>query len=256
MDSLAVRSYELWLMQYRRTWRGTIAATIVNPVLYLAALGVGLGAIVDRSEGWLGASSYLEFVAPGLLAAAAMQLAANESTWAVLGAIKWTHEYHSMLATPIRVADVLAGHQLWIATRILVSSAVYLAVIGAFGGVASPLAVLALPAALLVGIAFAAPVAGVVAWLDSDEVFSPLSRFVITPMFLFAGTFFPVSELPVAFRSVAYATPLWHGTELCRGLTLGTIGLPAGLGHVAYLLAFTAGGLLLAHAAYRRRLLT
>ena len=250
----ALRAYELWWMQYRRTWRGSIASTIVNPLLYLGALGVGLGTIVDRAGYQPAGVDYLEFVAPALLAAAAMQLATSESTWPVLGAMKWTQEYRSMLTTPLTVDDVLAGHQLWIATRVLASSAIYLAVVAAFGAVASPLGLLVVPVAVLVGAAFAAPIAAAVAWTESETMFSALTRWIITPMFLFAGTFFPTSRLPGVLHAIVEVTPLWHGVELCRGLALGTAQLPAALGHVAYLLAWVVAGFALARVTYRRRL--
>jgi lipooligosaccharide transport system permease protein len=254
MPLAALRAYELWWMQYRRTWRGSLASTIVNPLLYLAALGVGLGTIVDRAGYRPAGVEYLQFVAPALLAAAAMQLATSESTWPVLGAMKWTEEYRSMLTTPLTVDDVLAGHQLWIGTRVLASSAIYLAVVAAFGAVASPLGLLVVPVAALLGLAFAAPIAAAVAWTGSESMFSPLTRWIITPMFLFAGTFFPTSRLPDAVRVVVEITPLWHGVELCRGLALGTVDLAAALGHAGYLLVWVVGGFALARVAYRRRL--
>lgn len=253
--ALTLRSFEFWLAQYRRVWRGTVVTSLVNPVLYLGALGLGLGSLVDRSGNIPGGVTYLEFVAPGLLAGAAMQVAATEASFPVMSAIKWTRTYLAMLATPLGVRDVLAGHQLFVAGRVLVTSAAYLAIVAAFGAVRSPLALLALPVALLVGTAFAAPIAAYAAWVDSDGAFNPLFRFGIVPMFLFSGTFFPVSRLPAALEAVAYATPLWHGVDLCRGLTLGTARPLPALGHVAYLLALTAAGLWLASRSYRRRLL-
>src|SRR5207302_10604479 len=131
--------------------------------------------------------------------------------------------YYAMLATPLGIGDIVVGHQLWMATRVATSSAVYLAVIAAFGGIQSPLAVLALPACVLIGVAFAGPMAAYAATRERDGAFVPVMRFGIVPMFLFSGTFFPISRLPVVLEWVARATPLWHGVDLCRGLTLGTI---------------------------------
>lgn len=253
MVSFALRSYEFWIAAYRRSWRGTIVTSVLNPVFYLAALGIGLGTLVDRSGNGLGVE-YVDFVAPGLLAATAMQVAAGESSWPVVGAIKWTRAYIAMLATPLGTRDVLLGHQLFIATRVLTSCTIYLLAIAAFGALRSPLAVLALPAALLVGTAFALPIAALAAQLKSDVQLNSLFRFGIVPMFLFSGTFFPVSRLPALLETLAYATPLWHGVELCRGLTLGTIGALPALGHAGYLLAWTLAGLVLAGRSYRRRL--
>jgi lipooligosaccharide transport system permease protein len=251
----ALRSYEFWVAQYRRSWRGTVVTSVVNPVFYLGALGVGLGTLVNRAAQTPGGVRYLAFVAPGVLAATAMQIGTTEASWPVLGSIKWTRGYFAMLATPLGIRDIVVGHQLWMATRVVSSSAVYLAVIAAFGGIHSPYGVLALPACLLIGLAFSAPMAAYAATCERDSAFTAIFRFAIVPMFLFSGTFFPVSRLPAVLQWVAYATPLWHGVDLCRGLTLGTIGAPAALGHAAYLLAWAVAGFLVAQQTYRRRLL-
>jgi lipooligosaccharide transport system permease protein len=253
-DVLALRAYEFWFFNYRRIWRGNLVSTVVNPVLYLAALGIGLGHLVNRTHHLPGHVSYLAFVAPGLLAATAMQVAASESTFPVLAAIKWVRNYHAMLATPLRVDDVFVGHQLWMWTRVLAASLVYFCVIAAFGALHSPLAGLAIVAAFFVGTAFAAPITAIAARMDNGAEFNVLFRFGIIPMFLFSGTFFPVSRLPELLRPIAYATPLWHGVALCRGFTLGTIQALPALGHFAYLLAWTAVGLYFARGSYRWRL--
>jgi lipooligosaccharide transport system permease protein len=250
----AFRSYEFWLAYYRRVWRGSIVSSFVNPVFYLAAIGIGLGTLVNKAASPPGGVTYSHYVAPGLLVAAAMQIASTESTWPVMGSFKWTRSYYAMASTPLGPASILAGHQLFIATRILVSATVYLAVIAAFGGIHSWLAVFAPAAALLTGLAFSAPIAAYAATADSDNAFSAILRFVIVPMFLFSGTFFPVTRLPTALEWVAYATPLWHGVDLARGLVLGTIGAAAALGHVAYLLAFVVAGLAVGRATYAKRL--
>lgn len=249
-----LRAYEHWLAQYKRVWRGTVGTSLVNPLLYLAALGVGLGTIVDRSQNAPAGVPYLDFIAPGLLAAAAMQTAATESSWPVLGAIKWTRTYYAMTATPLTERDVLIGHQLFVVTRVLTASAAYLLVVALFGAVSSWLGLLAIPVSVLIGTAYSMPLAAFAATRESETVFPPIFRFVIVPMFLFSGTFFPVEQLPLAFELAAYVTPIWHGVELCRGLMLGTIELLPALGHVAYLLVWTIGGLVLARRTYRRRL--
>jgi lipooligosaccharide transport system permease protein len=248
------RSYEHWLAYYRRVWRGSLVSSFLNPVLYLAALGVGLGSLVNKSASPPGGVPYSHYVAPGLLVAAAMQIGTSESTWPVMGSFKWTRSYFAMSATPLGPASILVGHQLFIATRILVSALVYVAVIAAFGGAQSWLAVLAPIAALVTGLAFSAPIAAYAATAESDNAFSAILRFAIVPMFLFSGTFFPVTRLPTVLEWVAYATPLWHGVDLARGLVLGTIGAPAALGHVAYLLAFIVAGLTVGRITYARRL--
>jgi lipooligosaccharide transport system permease protein len=248
-------SYAYWLTSYRRTWRGTAVTSLLAPVLYLGALGFGLGSLVDASSGGVNGVPYFQFVAPGLLAATAMQVATFESTYPVMGAIKWHKHYVAMLATPLTVRDVLAGHLLWMATRVGTTSAVYVGVILLFGGGVAPTAVLALPAALLVGMAFAVPIAAFAARQDNDSGFAGLFRFVVIPLFLFSGTFFPVSQLPSFLQLVAYVTPLWHGVELCRGLMLGTGDVGSAVLHVLYLSVWVFGGAVLALLAFRSRLM-
>jgi lipooligosaccharide transport system permease protein len=254
--ALPLRVYEYWLMQYRRVWRGTVITSIINPVFYLGALGVGLGSIVNKSGGAPLGVPYLDFVAPGMLASAAMQLGSNEASWPVMGSFRWTRQYFAMIATPIGVRDVVLGHQLWMLVRLAGTSVVYLAVIAAFGGVNSFWGILALPAAVLVGAAFTAPLAAYAATLDNDAALVPINRFVILPMFLFSGTFFPVSRLPLPLEWLAYVTPLWHGVDLCRDLTLGNVHLWRTLGHIAYLLVLVVGGLVWAQRTYAKRLFT
>lgn len=254
-----LRSFEYWLYQYKRTWRGSIISTVLNPLLFLTAMGVGLGSLVDHSAGagQLGGVSYLAFLAPGVLAASAMQTAAGGATYPVLASIKWVKTYHAMLATPLGVDEVLVGHLTWMAVRLAMTSTAFLAMMAAFGVLHSGWAVLALPVVVLTGLAFATPITAYAARQQNDAGFAVLFRFVVLPMFLFSGTFFPVQRLPELLRGLAYATPLWHGVELCRGLTLGT-GLTVGraAGHVAYLVAWTVGGYLAARVIYRRELVT
>jgi lipooligosaccharide transport system permease protein len=245
----SARPLEFFLTQYRRIWRGSAVSTVVTPVVYLLALGVGLGVFVDRSTDLPDGISYLEFVAPGLMAATAMQVATFESSWPVLSAIKWDRQYHAMLATPLRVRDVMLGHQSCFAFRIFLMATVYFV----FGAVESPLGVLAIPVTLLVGLAFTGPIAAWAAHTESDASFVAIFRFLILPMFLFSGTFFPISSLPRPLEVIAWFTPLWHGVTLCRDLTLGTVSVDDLL-HLAFLLGVVAVGLLAARWTYRKRL--
>ena len=252
--ALALRPLEFFLTQYKRVWRGTAVTSVITPVIYLLALGVGLGVFVDRSADLPDGITYLEFVAPGLMAATAMQLATFESSWPVLSAIKWDRQYHAMLATPLRYGDILLGHQTFVAARIFMTAAVYLVVITAFGAVSSPLGILAIPVTVLVGLSFSLPIAAWAAHTETEVSFVAIFRFVILPMFLFSGTFFPISTLPAPLEAIAYLTPLWHGVTLCRDLTLGDVEVWSALLHVGYLLACCAVGLALARMTYRRRL--
>ena len=252
--ALALRPLEYFFAQYRRVWRGTAVTSVVTPVVYLLSLGVGLGVFVDRSTNLPNGVSYLEFVAPGLMAATAMQLASFEASWPVMSAIKWDRQYHAMLAAPLRVRDLLIGHQAFFAFRLMLTAAVYFVVITAFGAVNSAYGVLAIPVTVLVGLAFTAPIAAWAAHTNTETSFVAIFRFLILPMFLFSGTFFPISNLPAPLEFVAWLTPIWHGVTLCRDLTLGHIEPWADLLHLAYLLAWITAGLLAARFTYTRRL--
>ena len=249
----ALFAYEHWVTSYKRLWRASIVSSILNPVLYLTALGVGLGKLVNHGAHPLGVS-YVTYVAPGMLVAAGMNIAAFESTWPVMAAMKWTRVYHAMLAAPLRVRDVMIGHQLYFASRVASSTGLYLIALAAFGTLHSPYALLAWPVAVLVGVAFSAPLAAYAAWAPKDSYLAAAFRFGVVPLFLFSGTFFPVTRLPHGLRELAYATPLWHGVDLARHLTLGTVTWGPALAHLAYLLVFAGAGLWLAERSYTRRL--
>jgi lipooligosaccharide transport system permease protein len=243
---------EGFLRSYRRAWRATVVTSFVSPVLYLLAIGVGLGSRVN-SHGALGGVDYVDFVAPGLLAAAAMQVAATESSFPVMNGIKWSRTFHATLSTPIRIPELVAGRLAWVALRIAATSAVFMLVSLPFGVDHSALAVLAFPAALATGMAFAGPIEAYAATRENDGAFVGMFRFAIVPMFLFAGTFFPISRLPGWLEPVAWATPLWHGVELCRHLMLGEPAL-VDLLHAAFLVALGTAGALACVRTYRGRL--
>jgi lipooligosaccharide transport system permease protein len=253
--SFAVREFRYWLTNYRRTWRGSIYTSFLSPVLYLGAMGLGLGKLVDaHGTGRLGGVSYLAFLAPGLLAAAAMQAGIEESTYPVLGSVKWRGTYYAAVASPLRPADILHGHLLFTTMRLAMNSAIFLVVMAAFGAITSPWVLAALPVAVLTGIAFAAPVEAWAITVTKDTSFALLFRFGMIPLFLFSGTFFPVTQLPAWIRPLAYATPLWHGVALCRSLSLGTATLGGALVHVGYLAALAAVSIAVGERTYRRRL--
>jgi lipooligosaccharide transport system permease protein len=243
-----------WMYQYKRTWRGSMTTSFLYPVLYLAAMGLGLGSLVKHPVA--GEAHYLDFLAPGLLASTAMQIGGNEAMYPVMAAIKWLRTYFAMLATPLTVIDVLVGHLAWIALRLVMVTSIYLVIMAAFGTVHSALAILALPVGVLTGLAFAAPIAAFAAAQQNDTGFTTIYRFGLIPLFLFSGTFFPIAQLPGWLQIVAQATPLYHGVALCRGLVLGHVGLAAAGAHLAYLVALATAGFVLAIGTYRRRLVT
>jgi len=254
---LVVRQLDYWVTTYRRTWKGSGVSSFVMPVLFLSAMGIGLGGYVDDSSGprVLAGVSYLAFIAPGLLATTAMQTAVLESSFAVFGKFKWNKVYSSMTATPLRVVDVLNGNLLYVGFRLATTCAVFLLVLAAFGVAGSVVGALgALLSAVLVGLACTTPVFGYSAWIKTDSSFAVLFRLGLIPMFLFSGAFFPVEQMPDTVEWLAYLTPVWHGVELCRDFTLGTASWWPGVGHVAYLLVWVVVGWLWARKTFERRL--
>ena len=250
-------SYGYWAYQYKRIWRASLAQGFLAPALFLAAMGLGLGTLVNghgSSTSRLGGVSYLAFIAPGLLAASAMQMAALEGMFPVMGGFKWIRTYHAMQASPLTVTDIFYGHLLWMATRVALVSTVFVCVMAAFGAPQSPEVIAAIPVAVLTGMALATPLAAFTATRETDQPLIAAFRFLIVPMFLFSGTFFPVTQLPGWIRPLAYATPLWHGVALCRSLSLGNASVGAGFGHVAYLSLWIVAAAAWGTITFRKRL--
>jgi len=255
MALTTLRVVEAEARVYRRTWRGSVISTFLNPVLFLLAMGVGLGELVDRGAGAATLDlPYLTFLAPGLLAATAMQTAAGDAAYPVMAGIKWRKTYEAALATPLSVFDLVAGHVGWIGIRLTFVTVVYAGIMVLFDATSIVEGLLSVPPAVLTGLAFAAPVMAYTARLRRETGLSNLFRFVIVPLFLFSGTFFPVEQLPDAIEPLAYATPLYHGVSLCRGLALGLDFGVAPAISVAYLVALMLGGGALAVRFMRRRL--
>ena len=237
------RVFEHRFLSYRRTFRASIFSSFLSPVMFLAAMGIGLGAYVSDPTA-IGGVPYLVFLAPGLLAATAMQSASFEATFPIMGGLVWNRIFHSMYATPITPRDIALGNLLWIAARLLLITTIFTIVIVAFGAAESPLIVFAIPAAILTGMAFAGPIAAFSATQKTPDRFAAIFRFGITPLFLFSGTFFPIASLPAGLQALAWLTPLFHGVALTRGLSLGTIADEpvAAVIHVTYLTTLAVVG--------------
>ncbi len=253
---LSVRAFLCWLTVYRRIWRSSIWSSVLGPLFYLGAMGFGLGSLVDRhGTASLGGVSYLAFVAPAILASSVMNTAMGEASYPVFGSVKWNKIYIGAQASPLRPADIFRGHLMFMTMRIAMNAAVVTVFMWAFGATRSAWVMLAWPAAVLTGLAFAAPIAAWAVTVKMENSFAYLFRFGMMPLMLFSGTFFPLSQLPGWLRPLAYATPLWHGVALCRALSLGSgVGLLGALGHVAYLAALAAAGIWAGARTYRRRL--
>jgi lipooligosaccharide transport system permease protein len=255
VSSRSVRAFQCWLTVYRRIWRSSIWSSVLGPLFYLGAMGLGLGTLVNRhGTASLGGVSYLAFVAPAILASGAMNAAMSEASYPVFGSVKWNRIYIAAQASPLRPGDIFRGHLMFMTMRIAMNAAVVTVFIWAFGAARSAWVVLAWPAATLTGLAFAAPIAAWAVTVKMENSFAYLFRFGMMPLMLFSATFFPLSQLPAWLRPLAYATPLWHGVALCRALSLGHPDPLAALGHVAYLAALTAIGVWAGARTYRRRL--
>ena len=250
-----LRAAEREVRIFRRLWRGSVSFAFIQPLLFLAAMGLGLGGLVEESTGEVDGVPYLAFVVPGLLAASAMLVAAGEALWPLMGRLKWIGSYKAMVATPITAAEAYGGWLVWIALRTAVAAASFLVVSALLGGVPSPWGVLAVPAAVLCGVAFAAVIGAYTASQETDFRFPIIMRLGIMPLFLFSATFFPVEELPSSIRPLTWLSPLWHGVELARSATTGDfIGVGPACAHIAVLVAMVVAGWRLGTRTFTRRL--
>lgn len=252
-----VASFEHQVLLYLRNWRGSLFSNFAQPVLFLLAMGVGLGSYVDK--GGANATdgvSYLQFLAPALLVSTVMQGAAGEGTFPVLAGFHWVKRYHAMYATPLTPAAIAFGQLAWSALHALMVGGIFALVIVLFGAAATPGIVWSVPIGVLTGIAFAAPIAAYMSTQRDTTAWNNIWRFGITPLFLFSGTFFPIERLPDVIRPLAWVLPLWHGVDLARSLALGTAGREPLLmvAHAVILLAVAAVGTWAMFVMFRRRL--
>lgn len=253
----ALHVVELSWLRFRRMWRTSFTTAFLQPLMYLLGMGLGVGTLVEKSGGderVLGGVGYAAFLAPGLLVTTAMFVAANEATWPILAGFKWQPTFLAQSTAPIDPSSIVLGTLGWIAVRsLLASSAVALAmcVIPATRSTGLPVSVLV---GVLTGLAFAAPTMAYSATKERDTGFVGYHRFLIVPVFLFGGAFYPISELPAALRPFAQLTPLWHGVELARAACLHEWRTGRAVGHAAYLLTWVAAGFLLSLRTFTRRL--
>ena len=254
-----VRVLSWHLAAFRRLWTANLLSSFAQPLLYFIGLGVGVGSLVDQnvsSSEVLGTSSYVAFVAPGLLVTTAMALGAGESMWPVMGGLRWHRGYHGIAATPLGARDIVLGHALWIALRGLLAAGAVSVVLAVFPETRSwglPFAALV---AALVGVSFAMPIMAYSIFAENDGGFAAVQRFVIIPLFLFGGAFYPLSQLPGPIQWLARAAPLWHGIEVARMFTEGQVDVVAAAGHLTYVTAFVVVGTVLSVRRMSRRLYT
>ncbi|MGF9660280.1 ABC transporter permease [Arthrobacter crystallopoietes] len=253
---------EHWL----RTMRGygwTVLMTAVGtPLVYLFAMGVGLATLIDANTGAsLGGGSgaglpYLVFVAPALLATAGIMVASEENTYSVMSGFKWRRTYYGPNASPLSSAQLVNGHSLGVLFRLLLTTGLYYLFLLLFGAVPEPAGWLMIFTAALGGMAFGLPLMAYASSIVEDKgQFAMVQRFVVMPLFLFSGTFFPLASMPWAVQWIGWISPLWHSTELGRVLSYG-YAEPAWLTavHVLYLAVLAAAGWVLAKRNYSRRL--
>ena len=234
---------------FSKLWRGALLPTFLDPFLYLLALGFGLGTYVASING----IPYKDFIAPGLIASAAMWSSAFETTYNVYFRMNELRLYDNVLSTPVEVQDLVAGDLAWSASRATVYGCVVLAVVAAFGLISSPWALLIPPFVVLGGLCFSVIGYTFTALIPRIDLYSYFFTLGITPMFLFSGIFFPFDRLPEWVEVVAWVTPLYHLVEITRGLATGPEGAHI-LIHTAWLVAVTAGLFVIPVRALRAKL--
>jgi lipooligosaccharide transport system permease protein len=253
-----VRQYDYWWTVYKRTWKGSVVTSFASPLFYVLAMGVLLGGFVHVSPSRLeGATSYLAFIVPGLIAAQAMQTAMFETTYPVMGALKWHKSFYAQLASPLEARDLVNAMLVFTLCRIGATCGVYFLVMAPFGVFASwwgP--VLAWLATMLVGMAFATWTFAFSAHIRSEASFGLIFRLGLIPLFLFSGSFFPITNLGPVLEWVARLTPLWHGVNLTRMLCLDHVDGSTALVNSVVLLVVMGSGWWMAARSLARRVAT
>jgi len=243
------------LLVYKHAWT-VIFTGFFEPVFYLFGIGLGVGALVSSVDG----ISYVSFVAPGLLAASCLNGAMSDGCFNIWFKLHFMKTYDGILATPMRVPDVAFGEMLWAVTRGSIYAGCFLVVLLVIGGITgrpvllSPLAVFAFPAAVLAATSFSALFVCITTFVRKIEDFDVVVGLVVMPMFLFSGTFFPVSRVPLIPRIVIEMLPLYHGTAMLRQLTTGAVDRTFVL-HVAYLVILGAAAFAVAMRRLERALI-
>ncbi|HEV2427591.1 MAG TPA: ABC transporter permease [Acidimicrobiales bacterium] len=240
---------------FARTWRGSLTSSVVFPICYLAAMGIGVGHLVSHHHGLVNGQTYLHFIAPSVLVTTAMQLGEGESLWPVLASVKWIRTYHAAAATPLEPADILGGKLTFVASRALGTSILYSVIIAAFGAIHSWWGLTLPIIGTLVTLSFAAPLTAYAARCESDASFVAIYRFAFVPMFLFSATFYPLSAYPGYLRPIVQVVPLYHGVALARAAAFGQGSTGAILAHLAVLVGLSALGIAWGRRTLHKRLI-
>jgi lipooligosaccharide transport system permease protein len=211
-------------MVYTKLYKSSIALNFVEPVLYLAALGLGLGAFVKDING----VPYINYIAPGIIASSSMFAAVYECTYGTYVRMTFQKTFEAILATPVGVDELIAAELVWGATKSMFYGSIIMVVIAVFGLVDSEFIIFAIPVLFLSGLIFAEISMIFTAIVPGIESFNYFFTLLMTPMFLFSGIFFPIDGLPAVVSKIAYFTPLYHLVNICRSFAAGKIGIVAG----------------------------
>ena len=237
-------------------WAGIIFfAAVINPTLYLVSIGIGVGSLIDANKGVNGVS-YLTFLAPALLASAAIQGSSDEVIFPTMAGFKWERTFFGMRSTPITARQISLGLFIAAMARTSISVVIYWIALYYFGALDSPTAWLAMPAALFAGAAMAAVMLALAGKIEKEDFFFTIvGRFIMIPMFLFSGTFYPLSQMPIFLQFFGWLSPLWHATEIGRYLTYDyPISGPMLLTHFSVLTAMIFFGLTASFRIFAARL--
>ncbi|MGA4507953.1 ABC transporter permease [Propionibacteriaceae bacterium G1746] len=261
---MAARTRRWGVLYYAETYlrgeRAYLSTVLINaigtPLLYMLAMGVGLGGLLDRTGTTVDGVSYLVFVAPAIMVATASQGAFGESTYPIMGGFKWHRTYYGPAATPMDPAQIAWGHILGVTLRFVMQSVIFWVIMLVFGAAPSGWSWVSIPIAALTALAVACPMQAYAATLENEGAqFVTVQRFVLMPMFLFSGTFYALESMPIYLQWIGWISPLWHGAQLARIASYGmSEPLWLSLVHVVVLVGMVAVGGAMAGRTYRRRL--
>lgn len=237
-----------------RAWRFSFFASVLTPVMFLSAMGFGLGSMVEEGRSF-GGASFVDFFATGMLAASCMQAGVFNATYPIMSKMTWQRNYEAILATPLAVKDIYFGELMSISLSLTQMASAFFLVMALFGVFSSPLAIVAIPVAVLTGVGCASLVMALTATLVTDEAYTWLFRFVVTPLFLLSGTFFPIDQLPLWGKVIASLTPLYHGVELIRQVTIYDLEVSA-VWHLSYLVVLLSVGAAIGIGKFEKRLVS
>ena len=264
VDVAQARIWAPWFVaEYRlrnmSKWLGAIIAFgLGNPVLYLLSVGIGIGALVDANSGGVNPLGvpYLTFLAPALLATAAIQAAMDETTFPTMQGFIWDKSFFSMISTQLMARDIVGGIMIASSIRCIFNTVIYAAVLVAFGAIPLASVPVLVFAAIFAGISFAAVMLAVVSFVKQDDgFFAIVGRFILTPMFMFSGTFYPLESLPIYLQWIGWVSPVWHATNLGRNLSYG-LEVESWLlaVHVIFMGAILLAGMIVATRKFHSRL--